>query len=66
MTAQGMGGGAGREQGKQTAGLSDSVARSRELRWLGRVEDEVNLKKPSPPSFYKLLGSRTVTWHISL
>ena len=42
------------------------VARSRELRWLGREEDEVNLKKPSPPSFYKLLGSRTVTWHISL
>ena len=36
------------------------------LRWLGRAEDEVNLKKPSPPSFYKLLGSRTVTWHISL
>ena len=66
MTAKGTGDSAGREQGKQTAGLSDSVARSRELKWPGRAEDEVNLKKPSPPSFYKLLGSRTVILHISL
>ena len=46
--------------------LEAQVARSRELRWLGREEDEVKLEKPSPPSLYKLLGSRTVTWHISL
>ena len=46
------------------------------LRWLGLgngssggyggEKDEVNLKRPSPRSFYKLLGSRTATRHISL
>ena len=80
MAVQGVGeGGAGANRGggrgwwrrqrqqrlRETAVVAQ-VARSRELRWLGREEDEVNLKNPSPPSFYKLLGSRTVTWHISL
>ena len=49
-------GGSGRKQGRWR----------RALRRLGREEDEVNLKKPSPPSFYKLLSSRTVTCQISL
>ena len=41
-------------------------ARQRELWWLGRKKNKVDLKSPSPSSFYKLLGSRTATGHISL
>ena len=41
-------------------------ARQRELWWLGREKNEVDLKSLSPPSFYKLLGSRTATGHIFL
>ena len=42
-------------------------ARQRELWWLGEEKkSEVDLKSPSSPSFYKLLGNRIATRHISL
>ena len=65
--------GSGRRQQPTTAAVACAAmavvaggGSSWKLRGLGREEDEVNLKKPSSPSFYKLLGSRTVTWFVLL